>query len=209
MFDLDHTLISVNSSYLFCQYLYRQKVLSFSSLLYSALCNIRHRFFKMPLLDLHKKIFQKILLGRPLSSLEVHVDSFIQESISKSLYMPAVACLLLAQHLGHYTVILSNSPSFLVEAMARFFNVNEWRATQYGVDKDQRLCNISSIMEGEMKAESVQAISTKFGIEKGDITAYSDSYLDLSFLLSAGCPIAVNPDRKLRALSMEKQWQII
>jgi HAD superfamily phosphoserine phosphatase-like hydrolase len=123
--------------------------------------------------------------------------------------MPAVACLRLAQHLGHYTVILSNSPSFLVSAVAKFLGVNDWRATEYATDNQLRLTGISTVMQGEEKASFVKQLSKKFGIDRNDVTAYSDSILDLPFLLSAGKPIAVNPDKKLRRLSIEKNWNVI
>ncbi len=163
----------------------------------------------MSLYQLHEKIFQKILQGRTLASLEQHVEAFIKESLLHFLYQPACECLRLSQKMGHYTVILSNSPQFLVGPIARFFKVDEWGSSLYAVDKDDRLCHISSLMQGKEKAQYVAALSSRLGIDKQDVTVYSDSFLDLPFLLSAGTAIAVNPDKKLRRYSQEKQWNIL
>ena len=163
----------------------------------------------MSLAQLHDKVFEHLLKGRLLETIEQHVEPFLQDYLFSRIYPPAIAKLRLAQHLGHYTLILSNSPSFLVEKIAQLLGVNEWRATEYAVDKELKLCHIASIMQGKEKASCVQEIAGRLCISKEEITAYSDSFLDLPFLLTAGTPIAVNPDRKLRRFSEEHQWAIL
>lgn len=209
VFDLDRTIVSDNCSFGFCRYLVEKKILPYSSLFYSFFYFIKHHFFGMSLNDLHSKIFELLLRGRPLEKLASNVDPFLQEYLDERFYAPAIAKLRLAQHLGHYTLILSNSPSFLVEKIAQFLGVNEWRATQYAVDKEQNLCHIASIMQGEEKASCVKEIACKLSIRKEKITAYSDSFLDLPLLLEAGTPVAVNPDRKLRRFSEDHDWSIL
>lgn len=209
VFDLDRTLIRGNSSYQFCLYLFHRKFFSLFTIIYSTFCYFRHCLLGMSLIDLHQKIFKRLLLGRSLDSMEKYVDSFVDESLSRTTYLPAAHCLRQAQLNGHYTIILSNSPSFLVSRIASFFNVDEWKATQYAVDKDKNLSHISSIMQGEAKAAYLLKISQQLGVEKENITAYSDSYLDLPFLLCAGKAIAVNPDSKLRQFSKKNRWNII
>jgi phosphoserine phosphatase len=163
----------------------------------------------MSLESLHKAVFRRTLCGLSLHYLEEQVERFLKEYLTQELYMPAVNELRLAQQLGHYTVILSNSPNFLVAAVAKFFSVNEWRATEYGVDGERKLSKISLIMDGAAKALHLHELSKKLGIQKQAITAYSDSYLDLDFLNASGTPVAVNPDRKLRALSLQRKWSMI
>jgi HAD superfamily hydrolase (TIGR01490 family) len=209
VFDLDHTLLEVNSSYAFCRYLYRRKVLPFSAVIYAFLYRIRHRLGLLSLSELHERVFHKLLVGRCIDSLESCVDEFVEEEILPALYVPAVSELRLSQQLGHFTLIVSNSPSFLVRAIASALNVDAWRGTEYAVDKQKRLCNISSIMQGDLKANCVLEMALKLGISKEGVTAYSDSHLDLPFLLAAGNIVAVNPDRKLRALSKKHQWRIL
>lgn len=208
-FDLDHTLTTGNSSFNFCHFLLKRKILSASSVLDSGICYLRHLFFGMSVTELHHAIFNRILSGLSMHLLEEEVDRFLREHLFNSLYMPAVYRLRLAQHLGHYTVILSNSPSFLVKSVAAFLGVNEWRATEYALDKEDKLERIALVLQGADKAHHLKSLSQKFGIHQEAITAYSDSYLDLDFLKASGTPIAVNPDKKLRALSLEKKWSII
>jgi len=208
-FDLDHTLIQGNAGSHFCRFLYRHKALPFSVLIHSVIYKIRHRFFGMSLSELHHSIFNKILRGKPFEQLEKYIDKFVHEMVNRSLYLPAFARLKRAQQLGHYTMILSNSPSFLVGRFAKALGVNAYYATEYGLDERNCFAKIKRILEGKDKAKHILKIAKKLGIFLEQITAYSDSVLDLEFLQVAGKPIAVNPDKKLRAISIKNQWSII
>ncbi len=209
VFDLDRTIVADNCSLGFCRYLVQKNVLPSFSLIYSLFYYLKHTFFGMSLSDLHNRVFEHLLRGKSLEQLEKNVEPFLKDYLFSQIYPPVLAKLRLAQHLGYYTLIVSNSPSFLVEKIAQLLGVNEWRATQYAVDKERRLCHITSIMQGEEKASCVQEIAEKLSLGKEHITAYSDSFLDLPLLLIAGTPIAVNPDRKLRRFSEQNQWSIL
>lgn len=208
-FDLDDTLIEGNSSASFCKYLYRQGALPLSVLIYSALYSLRHRFLGMGLAELHYSVFDRLLKGKPFSMLEKYIDKFVHEYIERSLYLPAFIRLRRAQQLGHYTMILSNAPSFLVEGFAKVLGVNAFRATEYVVDEEKKFMKIKRILEGKDKAKMIIHHAKKLGILLEKITVYSDSFYDLEFLQAAGTPIAVNPDKKLRAISLKNQWSII
>ncbi len=209
VFDLDRTIVADNCSFNFCRYLVKKNILPFSSLIYSFFYYAKHLFFGVDLSDLHKNIFERSLKGRLLEKLEENVEPFLQEYLFSQIYTPVLAQLRLAQHLGYYTLILSSSPSFLVEKIAQFLGVDEWRATQYAVDKEKKLCHIISIMQGKDKASCVQEVANRLSLKKEQITAYSDSFLDLPLLLAAGSAIAVNPDRKLRRFSQQHKWPIL
>jgi len=209
VFDLDRTLVKDNCSFAFCQHLVRKKILPPLTLIHSLFYYVRHSFFGMSLSQLHTKVFGRLLQGRPISVIEEQIDPFLQEYLFSHLYSPALAALRSAQKLGHHTLILSNSPSFLVKKIAGLLEVDQWRATEYAVDKESKLCHIATIMQGEEKASCVQEIASKLSIGKEGITAYSDSFLDLPLLLVAGTPIAVSPDRKLRRYSEKCKWQIL
>lgn len=206
VFDLDRTLIRSNSSFAFCLYLYRRKVFSFLYVVRSVLYYIRHRFLGLSLTELHEKTFKSVLQGMDLQEIVCYVKEFVDHWLISALYMPAIAELRRAQHLGYYTMILSNSPSFLVKIIAERLHVCDWRATEYAVDKDGRLCHIAHILNGKDKAGQVGKIVRKLGLTAKNVVAYSDSFWDLPLLESAGCAVVVNPDRKLLRISQELNW---
>lgn len=206
VFDLDRTLIKSNSSFAFCMYLYRRKVFSVLFVLRSILYYIRHRFLGLTLTELHERIFKTVLQGKEIQLIASHVKEFVDHWLLSALYLPAIAELRRAQHLGHYTMILSNSPSFLVKVIAERLSVCDWRATEYEVDKDGRLCQIAHILNGKDKAGQVRKIIGKLGLTTKNVIAYSDSFWDLPFLESAGQAVVVNPDRRLLKISEELNW---
>lgn len=137
------------------------------------------------------------------------MEEFLSQYFDDLIYQPAMEQLKRAQKEGHLTVILSSSPDFLVEPIAQRLGVNLWKSTQYAIDKDGLFCKIAELMLGEDKACFITSLQMQKGSLRQDVSAYSDSYLDLPFLLAAGTAIGVNPDRKLRAICHTKHWRVI
>lgn len=160
----------------------------------------------MTLHQLHEAVFGRILKGLSMDRVEKHIEGFLK---LLHFYRPACEELKAAQSRGEYTVILSGSPSFLVEPLAKFLKVDEWKSTMYGVDKDRVLCNIAILMEGTAKAQFLSEATKRLGINAEDVTAYSDSHTDLPLLMAVGKPVAVNPDRKLRKFAKLHKWSVI
>ncbi|MES2345787.1 MAG: HAD family phosphatase [Chlamydiota bacterium] len=209
VFDLDGTLIRGNSSFNFCFYLIKKGVLPRCAVGYTFWNYLSFHCGKRSLLDLHKKIFDALLKGLKISCLEEHMQGFLEQFLLKSCYSPAVESLRAAQHLGFHTLISSNAPSFLVKAVAHYFGVDSWHATEYAVDEDKKLSHIVSVMQGKDKAVNACNLACILGINVADIIAYTDSYLDLPLLKIAGESIGVNPDRALRKACKQFNWKII
>lgn len=208
-FDLDHTLFKVNSSFCFGMYLYRHGFFSSFRMLQLGLSYFLHKVGILPIATLHSNVFQHLFLGHPLIFFEQQVRSFLEENFQKMLYLPAIDRLKKAQAEGHFVAILSNSPNFLVKAIAQKLNVEQVEASVYGVNDNGCFSHIEHIVQGETKAAWVAMATEKLEIAKQNISVYSDSILDLPFMQNAGVAIGVNPDRKLRAVCQKYHWEII
>lgn len=208
-FDLDFTLLRKNSSFEFCKYLHKNNVLSLFSLLCSFGYYVRHTYLGLPLDHLHRLVFKRLLLGLSMDVLLRHAVAFVDQNFEELVYFPAWERLRSAQHQGHYTVILSNSPGFLVRIIAEKFQVDDWKASEYLLDKQERLSHIGHILQGDDKALFLKNLSIERGIDPEKTIAYSDSILDLCFLQSAGSAVIVNPDLKLKKISQKFCWEEI
>lgn len=60
-----------------------------------------------------------------------------------------------------------------------------------------------------MHAENKAAAVRELGFDLGECTAYSDSHTDLPLLEAVGAPVAVNPDRRLRAVAAQRGWPVL
>jgi len=59
------------------------------------------------------------------------------------------------------------------------------------------------------KADAVRELAAREALDLPSSTAYSDSHTDLPFLEAVGNPVAVNPDRRLRRIAVERGWPIL
>ena len=202
VFDLDHTLLTKNSSVEFCKFLYQKKVFSLKTVFYCLFYYLRHLFFDISLVDLHERLFKKVFHGISLPSLEPYVSEFICLRLNEMIYRPALQELQKAKHLGYRTAILSSSPDFLVQKIAQALGVEECRASKYLVDKEKKFCRIE-VMTGACKAFFIGQLD----IGKEQVIAYSDSLLDLPFLLAAGDAVVVNPCSKLKKIASRMGWR--
>lgn len=208
-FDLDHTLFKENSSYRFGLYLYKQGYISVTSLLFIYFSKLRYSLGLLSLPKLHQQAFEFLFLGHHLPLIEKWAADFVDNHFDQLIYPPAVDKMKQAQDAGQITAILSSSPAFLVEPVSKRFGATIWQATQYAVDKDQRFCHIAHLMLGDDKARFIAELLQRHQLSKSDVVAYSDSYVDLPFLLAAGTAVGVNPDRKLRSFCIDNRWSMI
>ncbi len=209
VFDLDRTLITTNSSYDFCKFLHHHKALSTLTLIQAYWYRLRNDFSSVGLEELHKNVFQCLLKGFSIETLENYADKFVENSIFSSFYLPVLEELKFSQHRGDYTMIMSSSPAFLVRRVAEMLEVDEWVATEYCLDSGNCLIDIKQFVDGKAKAKTLTTLVEKIGGTLKEVTAYSDSYHDLPLLKLAGEAVAVNPDAKLLAYSQEKRWRIL
>lgn len=158
---------------------------------------------------MQQQIFRCIFLGQQLARMQRLVRVFLDKEFDRIQNIPVVDRLRKAKQMGHFTVILSSSPHFLVELIAERFGVNDWGATQYATDARFSFSSISHFMLGENKAEYIQSLEKRLGIPRSEMTAYSDSDLDLPFLMAVGTAIAVNPNKVLRRICKENDWEIL
>lgn len=209
VFDLDHTLLKVNSSYRFGNYLFRQNYFSFLAFIKCLAYYARHKLLGLSIEKLHYKTFSALFKGRSLQDLQKHVDRFLNETLETMLYPPVYQRLQEAQERGEYTLILSSSPDFLVGPIAKRLATTDWKATVYQPDEEGNLSCLSSILEGEKKAQHVRLLSSQLGLDQASVTVYSDSILDLPVLKIAGRAIGVVPDFQLKQICQEKGWEIL
>jgi HAD superfamily hydrolase (TIGR01490 family) len=67
---------------------------------------------------------------------------------------------------------------------------------------------VGGLLHGEAKAEAVQALARREGLDLARCSAYSDSLNDMPMLKLAGHPCAVNPDAGLRAEARGRGWPV-
>lgn len=147
---------------------------------------------------------QTFFRGRPMEDMKSLTEQFLNLQLKEMKNEPLLNLLEDAKTQGKFVAILSSSPDFLVEAVAKRLGVSDVLATRYGLSSEGVIQGIIQSIKGEDKADYVNRLP----FERGEIAAFSDSIHDLPFLQAVGCPIAVNPDRKLKNTSLKNGWEI-
>lgn len=168
-----------------------------------------HKNFGKSLDWLHRKVFNRFFdkFSKPL--LLKYVNEFLDLHLDQLYYPPAFKAFFDAQAKGDLVAILSSSPDFIVESIARRLQIQFWIGTSYLVDKQDCLCEIACIVDGKYKAEYLEKLIARYNISKESISAYSDSILDLPMFEAAGTKIGVNPSKTLYSHCIKHNWKII
>jgi len=61
---------------------------------------------------------------------------------------------------------------------------------------------------GANKPIAIKELAAELDIDLNNSFAYSDSATDRPMLEAAGRPVAVNPDKELRRIALERDWRI-
>jgi HAD superfamily hydrolase (TIGR01490 family) len=107
---------------------------------------------------------------------------------------------------GREIVIVSSSGAEMVEPIGEMLGVDRVVATRMVIEDGRYTGEIDFYAYGENKAVAVREVAAEGGYDLGDCHAYSDSITDLPMLDAVGHPTAVNPDRALRKVALERGW---
>ena len=147
------------------------------------------------------------LAGRAASDLApVARDGGCQ--LAADVYGGARRLLELHQMAGDFCVLLSASPQELVEAVGQALGAHRAVGTRVEVEGGR--------FTGRLDGAFCYGVGklTRLHDELGDLDldtahAYSDSSSDVPLLAACGRPVAVNPDRRLRAAARANGWPVI
>lgn len=184
-------------------FLYQRGVLSFRDLLFCVRTYISCWIRQLPLIDLHRRVFERLFHGKPLEQFARHAADFVGLRLNQMLYQPALEELQNWKEKGARLVLLSGSPDLLVKPIARALGVGEGYGSEYAVDGEGYLTGLKYLLDGQWKADFLKAQETLYTI------AYSDHIFDLPLLESVTWPVVVNPGRRLRKLARRRGWQIL
>jgi HAD superfamily hydrolase (TIGR01490 family) len=210
-FDLDKTIISRSSSLALSRPLYRAGMVSRAQLLRGAYAQLVYLMVgadeqKMERL---KEGMLSLTKGWDRNQVEQLVRDVIFDVIDPYVYQEALDLMALHRSEGRRVYIVSSSPEEVVRPLARHFGVSGVIATRAQVDEEDHYTGeLAFYAYGAQKAEAIQSLAERAGIDLSHSYAYSDSITDLPMLGAVGNPVAVNPDKELRREAEERGWQI-
>ena len=211
-FDLDRTLISGSSAFVFGVSAWRAKMLPTSQFARDARSALAFKIrgdhrgnvadgVRERILGAVKGIAQESLIG---------LNETIVPRLLERLRPEARELLELHRRAGRATYIVSASPVELVEPLAKALGMTAGIGTVSEVVDGLYTGNLAGpFCYAEGKVDAIRAVAAREGFDLGQCYAYSDSISDLPMLEAVGHPVAVNPDKRLHAIAIRRGWPIV
>lgn len=207
-FDLDRTLIDVNSAVLYAKYERRHGRISgwqlFTALIYSTL-------YHLNLLDMEAAYSNalKHYKGVEEVSIDENTRTFFMEEVNHRLQPGAKKALEFHRSRGHKLVLLSTSSNYQAKAAAESWGLDDYIANKFPAQDGLLKGKVGKpFCYGEGKVELAERWIEGKSVDLSKCYFYSDSYSDLPMLLRVGNPKVVNPDPKLKQYSKKVSWEI-
>ena len=137
------------------------------------------------------------------------VEETLERVIEPIVYSEALELIHSHRAQGRKVFIVSASPEEIVAPLARFLGVDEAIATRAALDEAGRYTGeVEFYAYGPGKADAMEHVARRDGIDLSASWAYSDSATDEPMLRAVGHPVAVNPDRDLARTARDEDWEI-
>lgn len=149
------------------------------------------------------------LRGKDQHRLTVLARSCFDREIESRLLPAALMRLRWHQASGHEVALISGTLDLLLAPLADRLGVRAVSGTNLETAAQQYTGRIVGTHPfGEGKVARLRELRRKFGFDPQVSFAYANHYSDRHLLEKIGCPIATNPDRRLRQLAVTRGWMI-
>ena len=213
LFDLDHTLIPIDSDYEWGEFTI--------ALGWCDATEFKRRnaeFFEQyraGTLDIHDYVrfaTQAIREQGTMNSIAAHAR-FMGTVVQKSIKSQALELVDRHREAGDELVIVTATNEFVTRPIADAFGVQELIAVELERDEGGNLTGeirgTPSAREGKVTRMEQWLAARGLDWSQVETTFYTDSMNDLALLEKATYPVATNPDDRLRALAKERGWRIL
>jgi fatty acyl-CoA reductase len=211
-YDLDGTLVGLN---LLHTALYLFANLGEWSSRATHLLNFAGRIPALYLAERRDRYLLNVVLfelfqGVSRDRLEELGDEYCERVLMKSLYPQARELIEANRVSGIEPVLVTGSPDFIAAPLARRLGIVDYAANRLAYSRGRATGRLRPpVMAGDEKAHWCEEYSAARQLDLARCWGYADSHYDLPFLAALGHPVAVNPDRRLTATALSRQWPIL
>ena len=217
LFDLDHTLLPIDSDYSWGVFTTR---IGWTDPVEFARRNDQfYAQYQAGTLDIHDYVrfaTEAVRLRGREAALQARVD-FMQSVVKPAIRAEALALVQAHQAAGDAVAIITATNEFVTRPIADAFGVDDLMAVELEHDTAAggtgwltgEIHGVPSAREG--KVVRVGQWLAQRGLDWDDVhlTFYSDSTNDLPLLEKSHTPVATNPDARLRAIAASRGWRIL
>ncbi|WP_433054799.1 HAD family hydrolase [Dactylosporangium sp. CS-033363] len=212
-FDLDKTVIAKSSALAFGRPFYRDGLISRRDVIKGAYAQLIFRVgggSDEQTMARTRDYLAALVKGWRAEQVRQIVRETLDELINPYIY--AEAALLIEEHraAGRDVVLVSTSGDEMVRPIGEQLGITDIIATRMNVGDDGCYTGeIDFYAAGPNKVVAVKELAAERDYDLANCYAYSDSVTDAGLLSLVGHPTAVNPDRGLRRVAVERGWPML
>ncbi len=213
LFDLDGTLLPIDSDHSFGDYIASQGLVDAAS--YRAINDHFYADYLAGKLDImrYQEFSVSALIGlSPERLLSLH-EGYMAEKILPHLLPAAKALIAKHQSNGDLCAVVTATNAYVTAPIARAFGIEHLLATVPALEDGRitgQVRGVPCYREGKIIRVNAWLESMALSLPHMQrSTFYSDSHNDLPLLEQVSDPVATNPDDTLRAKAVERGWRIL
>lgn len=208
LFDLDRTLIDVNSGTLWLRHEMRAKRVGWSDAAWAMWWFTRYHLGHASGLE---EAFDQAVgsyAGMPDAELRALTVHFFQTEIRARLRPGAAEALQRHRERGDRIALASSTTQYLAELASEAWQLEVAACTRLEVEDGVLTGRIAEMAFGDHKTARALEWAEAEGVDLSTAAFYTDSVTDADLLGRVGSPVAVNPDRRLARLAQREGWAI-
>jgi len=208
-FDLDKTLITINSARLWITREYRLGRISFFQLLQGTAFIL---LYHLGLVDMDVAMGKAIATvgGLPEEDLRRRTEKWFGEEVAP--FAAPGSRRVLDQHRreGHLNVLLTTSSPYASRCAAELFGLDAFLCSSFEVVEGRFTGKyVAPLCYGQGKVHYARRFARERHVDLEASFFYTDSYTDLPMLEAVGNPRIVHPDPRLRREARRRDWPIL
>ncbi len=208
-FDLDRTIISLNSGKVFVKHAFKQGLMKVSDLIKAFFLLI---LYSLKLIDSTKIISSVVnwLKGVPVETIDLMTSEIFTDYLLESIHGDVITEISMHKKNGARVVILSSSIPPVCWKIAEHLGMDDVICSRLEVvngifsgQPDGTFCF------GKEKANRLIDYCEKYNVNHYDSWYYADSTDDIPALSIVAKPVCINPDMRLRKEALRHKWTIL
>lgn len=207
-FDVDKTLLSVNSASLWLRREFKSGNISRLQALKAGFWISLYQLGFARMEDVLTKAVST-LQGRVEREVIEHTLAFYRNDVQQTIQPAARAAVLRHKERGDLVFLLTSSSNYLSAPIADELNLDGFLANRFVVDKGVFTGHaVLPLCFGAGKVSHARVVADKLHVDLRQCTFYTDSASDVPMLEAVGVPVAVDPDPRLRRIARRRGWAI-
>ncbi len=209
-FDMDRTLLDMNSSTLWAKHELLKRSISLKQFGRVLVWNALYHLSMIDIETAYKEALAHYR-GRHYDDLQDETRRWFARDVAHHVRPGALRALREHREQGHHLVLLTSASAFAARAAVDTWEMDDFLSNDFPTDSAGRLDGtfITPLCYGEGKVTRARVWADERGVDLRESYFYSDSYSDAPMLRVIGRPRVVSPDPRLSREARQRGWPVL